>query len=165
VLDGAFDRKLQRPTARPTKPGEGGNSSTLKLAIPVALIPWSPPWIVGILGDSVRPSLQDPKAQVSHDAWITEIQTYLKDNILPDDSASADRITCLAKRYTLVEGDLYRHGTNGILMWCITWEEGCELLVEVHGGECRNHASSRTSVKPSGMASTSLQPSRMLSSW
>jgi hypothetical protein len=45
--------------------------------------------------------------------------------------ASVDRITYLAKRYTLVEGDLYRRGTNGILMRCITREEGCELLVEV----------------------------------
>jgi transposase InsO family protein len=59
----------------------------------------------------------------------------LKDNILPDECASADRIVRLAKRYTLVEGDLYRHGTNGILMWCITQEE-------VHGGECGNHTSS-----------------------
>jgi hypothetical protein len=52
----------------------------------------------------------------------------------------------LAKRYTLVEGDLYRRGTNGVLMRCITREEGCELLAEVHGGECGNHASSRTLV-------------------
>jgi hypothetical protein len=70
----------------------------------------------------------------------------LKDNILPDDSASADQITHLAKRYTLVEGDLYRRGDNGVLIWCISREEGCELLAEVHGGECENHASSRTLV-------------------
>jgi hypothetical protein len=60
--------------------------------------------------------------------------------------ASADWIAHLVKRYTLVEGDLYRRGANGILMWCITQEEGCELLTEVHGGECGNHASSRTFV-------------------
>jgi hypothetical protein len=66
----------------------------------------------------------------------------LKDNILPDDMTSADRIAHLAKRYTLVEGDLYRRGANGVLMQCITQEEGCELLTEVHGGECGNHASS-----------------------
>jgi hypothetical protein len=70
----------------------------------------------------------------------------LKDNILPDDVTSADRIACLAKRYTLVEGNLYRYGANGVLMRCITQEEGCELLAEVHGGECRNQASSRTLV-------------------
>jgi hypothetical protein len=48
--------------------------------------------------------------------------------------------------YTLVEGDLYRCGTNGVLMRCITQEEGYELLVEVPGGECGNHASSCTLV-------------------
>jgi hypothetical protein len=70
----------------------------------------------------------------------------LKDNILPDDMASVDRIARLAKRYTLVEGDLYRRGANDILIRCITREEGYDLLADVHGGECRNHASSRTLV-------------------
>jgi transposase InsO family protein len=41
-----------------------------------------------------------------------------------------------------VEGGLYQRGTNGILMRCISQEEGCELLTEVHGGECGNHVSS-----------------------
>jgi hypothetical protein len=76
----------------------------------------------------VHPGAPDHEAQVSLDTWITEIRTYLKDNILPDDSASTDRITRLAKRYTLVEGDLYQFGINGVLMWSITLEEGCELL-------------------------------------
>jgi hypothetical protein len=98
------------------------------------------------MGDSVHPDAQDPKAQVGPDTWITEIQTYLKDNILSDDSASANRIARLAKRYTLVEGDLYRRGANGVLMRYITREEGCELLAEVHGDKCGNHAPSRTLV-------------------
>jgi hypothetical protein len=94
----------------------------------------------------VHPSAQDPEAQVGPNTWITEIWTYLKDNILPDNMTFADWIAHLAKRYTLVEGDLYRRGTNGVLMRCITQEEGCDLLAEVHGGECGNHASSRTLV-------------------
>jgi hypothetical protein len=94
----------------------------------------------------VHPGAQDLGAQAGPDAWITEIRTYLKDNILPDDMTSADRIAHLAKRYTLVEGDLYRRGANGVLMRCITREEGCELLAEVHGGECGNYASLRTLV-------------------
>jgi hypothetical protein len=40
----------------------------------------------------------------------------------------------LAKRYMVAEGDLYRRGANDILMWCITQEEGREILVEIHGG-------------------------------
>jgi hypothetical protein len=94
----------------------------------------------------VHPGALDPEAQVSPDTWITETRTYLKDNILPNDSASAERIARFAKRYTLVEGDRYRRGANGVLMRCITREEGCELLIEVHGEECGNHASSCTLV-------------------
>jgi hypothetical protein len=60
--------------------------------------------------------------------------------------ASTDQIAYLAKRYTLLEGDLYRRGANDVLMRCITQEEGYELLAKVHVGECGNHASSRTLV-------------------
>jgi hypothetical protein len=140
VPDGVFERRLQQPIARATDPSEGGKTSTSKLAVP---IPWSPRRIVSVTGDSVHHSAQDPEAQVNPNTFITEIWTYLKDNILPDDSASADRITHLTKRYALVEGDLYRCGTNGVLIRCIIREEGCELLIEVHRGEYRNHASSR----------------------
>jgi hypothetical protein len=67
-------------------------------------------------------------------------------NIILDDSASIDQIAHLAKRYTLVEGDLYRYGVNDVIMWCITREEDSESIAEVHGGECGNHVSSRTLV-------------------
>jgi hypothetical protein len=144
VPDGVVERQLQQPTAQPIEPSEGGETSTSKLAIPVTLIPWSPPRIVGVTGDSMHLNAQYPEAQVSPNVWITEIRTYMKDNILSDDSVSADRIACLAKRYMRVEGDIYRCGTNGILLQCITREEGCELLVEIHRGECGNHASSHT---------------------
>jgi hypothetical protein len=142
VSDGVFERWLQQPTAWAAHPGEGGETSTSKLAVPMVLIPWSPPSNVGIIRDSVYPGGQDPNAQVGPNTWIMEIRTYLKDSILPEDNASTDQIARLAKRYTLVEGDLYRRGTNGILIRCITWEEGCELLTEIHGGECGNHTSS-----------------------
>ena len=52
----------------------------------------------------------------------------LRDPRLPEgkypseDHVSAERIVRLAKRYTVVEGDLYHRGTNGILMRCITQE-------------------------------------------
>jgi hypothetical protein len=59
---------------------------------------------------------------------------------------SVERIVWLAKRYTVVAGDLYRRGANDILMRCITQEEGRELLAEIHGGECRSHSASRTLV-------------------
>jgi hypothetical protein len=117
-----------------------------KLAVMVAQFSWSPPRIVGVTGNSMNPGAQDPDAQASLGAWITEIRDYLKDNILSDEHVSAEWIVHVAKRYTLVEGDLYRRGTNDVLMSCITWEDDCELLIEIHGGECGNHASYRTLV-------------------
>jgi hypothetical protein len=95
-----------------------------------------------------------------------EIWTYLKDNILPNDMASADWITRLAKRYTLVEGNRYRCDANGVLMWCITREEGCNLLVGVHGvGAGTMHLPARWLVNPFGTDFTHLQHSRTPSSW
>jgi hypothetical protein len=114
----------------------------------------------------VHADAQDPEAQASLDTWITEIRTYLKDNILPDDMASANRIACLAKKYTLIEGDLYRYGVNGVLIWCITREEGYEPLarsMEVSAGIM--HLPARWSVKPFGTDFTDLQPYRTPSSW
>jgi hypothetical protein len=87
-----------------------------------------------------------PVSQEGPNAWICEVRDYLKYNLLPEDQASAERIVRMAKRYTVVEGDLYRRGANGILMRCITREEGCDLLAEIHGGECESHSSSRTLV-------------------
>jgi hypothetical protein len=103
VPAGVLERRLWQPTAWTANPSEGGETSTSKLAV---LVPWSPPRIVGVMGFSVHLSAQDLKAQASPDTWITEIQTYLKDNILSDDMTSADRIARLAKRYTMVEGCL-----------------------------------------------------------
>jgi hypothetical protein len=87
-----------------------------------------------------------PVSQEGPDAWISKVRDYLKDNFLPEDQASAERIVLLTNRYTVVKGDLYRRGANGILMRCVTREEGCDLLVEIHGGECGSHSSSRTLV-------------------
>ena len=75
-----------------------------------------------------------PPAQGAPDAWISEIRDYLKDNNLPEDHVSAERIVRLAKCYAVVEGDLYHRGANGILMLCISREEDRELLAEIHGG-------------------------------
>ena len=133
--EGVFERRLLRPTAQPTELGEGDQTSTSKLAVPVAFHPWCPPKVVCAVedpGDLIAPL---PPAQGGPDAWISETWDYLKDNILPDDDVSAERIVRLAKRYAMVEGDLYRRGANGILV---------EVIPHL----------ARLLVRPFGMAST-----------
>jgi hypothetical protein len=146
VSEGIFQRRLLKPSAQPAELGEGGQTSTSNLAVPTALHPWGPPRIVCTLEGSEDLVEPHPNSQGGPDAWISEIRDYLKDNFLPEDQASAERIVRLAKRYAVVEGDLYRRGANGILMRCITQEEDCDLLAEIHGGECESHSSSRTLV-------------------
>jgi hypothetical protein len=93
VPDAVLERRLRQPTAWAANPSEGGETSTPKLAVWVVLVPWSPSRVAGVTGDSVHPGAQDQETHAGPDTWITEIQTYLKDNILPDDMASADLIT------------------------------------------------------------------------
>jgi ribonuclease HI len=144
VPEGAFERQLLRPTAQPAGLDEGGETGTSKPAVPVAS--QDPPKAVCALGDSADPLAPQLATQSGPDAWISEIRDYLKENILPEDHVAVERIVRLAKRYTMVEGGLYRRGANDILMRCITQEEGRELLTEIHGGECGSHSSSRTLV-------------------
>jgi ribonuclease HI len=146
VLEGVFERRLLRPTTQPTEPGEGGETSTSKLAVPMAFHLQNPPRIVCAIEGPANLLAPQPVAQSGPDAWISEIRDYLKENVLSEDHVSAESIVRLVKRYTVVEGDLYRRGANDILMRCITQEEGRELLAEIHGGECGSHSSSRTLV-------------------
>jgi hypothetical protein len=146
VPEGVFQRRLLKPSAQPAELGEGGHTSTLKLAVLAALHPWCPPRVVCSLEGPEDLRGSRPVSQEGPDAWISKVRDYLKDNFLPEDQASAERIVWMAKRYTVVEGDLYHRGANGILMRCITQEEGPDLLAEIHGGECGSHSSSRTLV-------------------
>jgi ribonuclease HI len=144
VPEGAFERRLLRPTAQSAGLDEGGETGTSKPAVPVAS--QDPPKAVCAMGDFADPLVPQSATQSGPNAWISETRDYLKENILLEDHVSAERIVRLAKRYTMVEGGLYRRGANGILMLCITQEEGRELLTEIHGRECGSHSSSRTQV-------------------
>jgi ribonuclease HI len=146
VPEGVLQRRLLKPSAQPADLGEGGRTSTSKLAVPAAIYPWCPPRVVCSLEGPEGLREPHPVPQESPDAWISKVRDYLKDNYLPEDQASAERIVRMAKRYTVIEGDLYRCGANGVLMRCITREEGRDLLAEIHGGECGSHSSSRTLV-------------------
>jgi hypothetical protein len=43
--------------------------------------------------------------------------------------------------YHLIDGVLYRQGANGMMMKCISREEGIELLEDVHKVVCGSHSS------------------------
>ena len=77
---------------------------------------------------------------------MDDICDYLKEKFLPDNDATVERIARRSKCYAMVDGDLYRRGTDGIFLRCISQEEGSELLADIHEAECGSHSSSRTLV-------------------
>jgi hypothetical protein len=53
-----------------------------------------------------------------------------------------------SKGFVLVENKLYQRGArSGVLMKCVTGEDGYDILREIHEGICCNHAASRTLVR------------------
>ena len=79
--------------------------------------------------------------------WTTSYLNYLLHDELLEDRAEAERIARRSRRYVVVGGEeLYHRGASGILMICISEEDGRKLLNEIHSGICENHAASRTLV-------------------
>lgn len=88
--------------------------------------------------------------------WRTPFIDYIKDHQLPSDRNKAEQISRCVKNYILVGDKLYRKdASTGVLIKCVTREDGQEILEEIHRGICGNHASSRTLIgKVSERAST-----------
>jgi hypothetical protein len=83
--------------------------------------------------------------------WRVAFIDYIQEHKLPPGvdpkSVEATRILWCSKGYVLVGGNLYKCGSaSGILMKCVSMEEGKEILQEIQEGVCGNHAASRTLV-------------------
>jgi hypothetical protein len=99
--------------------------------------------------DEVTPKLPAPGTQilVIAPSWTQIFINYIKENKLPTDKEEATRIIRRSKNYVLVGDKLYRRATSsGVLLKCITIDEGKEILEEIHSGRYGNHAAPRTLV-------------------
>ncbi|XP_052163107.1 uncharacterized protein LOC127780208 [Oryza glaberrima] len=113
---GTFEERLAQPSVRVDPPRDPD-------AMASALTP-DDPRASGPEG--VDP---DPPRQV---VWMTDIRAYLDNNTLPEDRAEAEKLARISKRYVLIEGTLYRRAANGILLKCISREQGVELIADAH---------------------------------
>jgi ribonuclease HI len=110
---------------------------------------------------SIKPSpqittdtgLQKPDREVMMlgEDWRETYIDFIRDQRLPagmdTKSAAAARVMRRSKGFVLVDNKLYRHGArSGVLMTCVTGEDGYDILREIHEGVCGNHAASRTLV-------------------
>jgi hypothetical protein len=64
--------------------------------------------------------------------WMSPIKAYLDNQPISDDNIVIDRIARKSRMYHLIDGVLYRHGTNGMMMKCISKDKGSQLLWVIH---------------------------------
>jgi hypothetical protein len=52
----------------------------------------------------------------------------------------------MAKSFTIVDGELYKRASSGVLQLCIPIPHGRKLIRDIHAGVCGHHAAPRTLV-------------------
>ena len=65
---------------------------------------------------------------------------------LPEDETLARQITRRSKSMTIVNGELHHCSVTGVFQHCVSPEEGCEILREIHEGDSGHHAISKSLV-------------------
>jgi hypothetical protein len=100
-----------------------------------------------IHGITPEPPAPTTQIMVITRSWTQDFIDYIKENKLLANREEATRIIRRSKNYVLIGDKLYRRATSsGVLLKCITREEGKEILEEIHLGCCGNHAATRTLV-------------------
>jgi hypothetical protein len=91
-------------------------------------------------------SKETAKVMLIEAIWTKPYLAYLARGELPEDLIHRRQIIQRSKAFTIINGELYKRSTTGVLQWCITPEDGIALLWDIHEGTCGHHASSRTLV-------------------
>ena len=82
--------------------------------------------------------------------WRIQFTDFIKEfKLSPHVDPKSAKAACIIRRskgFVLIGDNLYKRSASGILMKCVTLEEGKYILREIHEGVCGNHAASRTLV-------------------
>ncbi|XP_066358440.1 uncharacterized protein [Miscanthus floridulus] len=103
---------------------------------------WLPPSDPEVMELDEDPMIEpDPLA-----VWRAPYLDYLLREALSTDKMKARWLTCRAKSFVLIKGELYRRSHTEILQRYIPNEQGKRLLSDIHGGVYGHHAAPRTLV-------------------
>jgi hypothetical protein len=92
---------------------------------------------------SDTPGSRDVLMTEAEDDWRLDFITYIVEQRVIEDKVEREKIVRRSANYVVISSALYRRSaSNGVLMKCILRSEGLQLLQEIHGGECGNHAAS-----------------------
>jgi len=75
---------------------------------------------------------------------MTAYQRYLADEVLPLEPAEARKIKKNSSKYTLIDGNLFRHGLTHPILVCVDGEQYTRIMAELHEGICGSHISGRS---------------------
>ena len=96
-------------------------------------------------------AIPDPEAQLVAALhvipnWTVPYLAYMTWGELFEDETLARQITRRSKSMTIVNGELHHRSVTGAFQHCVSPEEGCEILREVHEGDSGHHVGSKSLV-------------------
>ena len=62
------------------------------------------------------------------------------------DEVEARQIVRRAKSFTIINNELYKRSVSGVFQRCVSLEEGCKILYDIHAADCGHHAGARSLV-------------------
>ena len=94
-------------------------------------------------GADNRGTAEPEEVMMIKETWMQPYLAYMVNKTLPEDTVQAKRIIRRSKAFVVLQGKLYKRSITGVLQWCVTPQEGHEILRDIHAGVCGHHASSR----------------------
>ncbi|XP_068500511.1 uncharacterized protein [Phaseolus vulgaris] len=73
------------------------------------------------------------------DTWMTPYMRYLADGMLRLESTKAKKIKRNSAKYTLVDGELFKHGFTHPILVCVSGDQCTRIMAELHEGICGSH--------------------------
>jgi len=78
------------------------------------------------------------------ETWMTPCKRYLADGILPPEPAEARKVKKNVVKYTLIDGELFRHGFTHPILVCVSGDQCMRIMAELHKGICGSHIDGRS---------------------
>ncbi|KAG9442397.1 hypothetical protein H6P81_018251 [Aristolochia fimbriata] len=91
------------------------------------------------LTEEIEESLPILASQNQSEDWREPIINFLPHSTLPVDLRERVQIRRTAPRYVFINDVLYRRSYEGLLLRCLSKQEGLQVLKETHGGICGAH--------------------------
>ena len=83
---------------------------------------------------------------VSALSWAHQILAFLENGELPTDNTEARQVQRQASTYNIINNELVKCSTTSVFQRYFEKDNGIEILLNIHKGECGRHAASKSLV-------------------